>query len=161
MQPTTINAIQAIQAMLTPAVGISAVALIMLGLGNRFSSLFNRIRLHNDEWRKLTQQLVGKGELSYSENTRFMSIIKQNKELLARCRMIRNSILLMQVAIGFFILASIAIGFNLIFGEDVFKVVPFILFVLGMFCLLAGIAYAAIDVYRSYKVIEIEVKAEE
>jgi hypothetical protein len=161
MQQTTINAIQAIQAMLTPAVGISAVALIMLGLGNRFSSLFNRIRLHNDEWRKLTQQLVGKGELSYSENTRFMSIIKQNKELLARCRMIRNSILLMQVAIGFFILASIAIGFNLIFGEDIFKVVPFIIFVLGMFCLLAGIAYAAIDVYRSYKVIEIEVKAEE
>lgn len=161
MQPTTINAIQAIQAMLTPAVGISAVALIMLGLSNRFSSLFNRIRLHNAELRKFAQQLAGKGELSYTENSRYMSVLKQNKELLARCRLIRNSILLMQVAIGFFILASIAIGFNLFYGEDVFKVVPFLIFILGMFCVLAGIAYAAVDVYRSYKVIEIEVKAEE
>ena len=161
MQQTTINAIQAIQAMLTPAVGISAVALIMLGLSNRFSSLFNRIRLLNDERRRLAEEFIGKGVLSYANNTRYMSIIKQNDELLTRSMYIRNAILLMEGAIAFFVLSSIAIGLNMFFGEEFFTLVPFIIFIIGMLFVLAGITYAGLDVYHSYKIIQIEVKAEE
>lgn len=160
MHENTINAIQAIQAMLAPAVGISAVALIMLGFSNRFSSLFNRIRLLNDERRDLAKELVGKGELSYADNTRYMSIVKQNEELLSRSRLVRNSILLMQSAIAFFVLSSIAIGLNPFFDGELFRLAPFLLFILGMLCVLAGIGYAALDVYHSYTIIRIEVKAE-
>jgi hypothetical protein len=161
MPQTTINAIQAIQAMLTPAVGISAVALIVLGLGNRFSSLFNRIRLLNDERRRLAEELVKKGELSYTANSRYMSIMKQHDELLMRSRIVRNALLLMQSAIGFFTLASIAIGLNIFFGEEVMKLVPFVFFMMGMLCVLGGVTYTAVDFWRSYQIIKIEVKAEE
>jgi len=147
--------------MLTPAVGISAVALIMLGLSNRFSSLFNRIRLLNDERRRLAEEFIGKGVLSYANNTRYMSIIKQNDELLTRSMYIRNAILLMEGAIAFFVLSSIAIGLNMFFGEEFFTLVPFIIFIIGMLFVLAGITYAGLDVYHSYKIIQIEVKAEE
>lgn len=161
MPQTTINAIQAIQAMLAPALGISAVALIILGLSNRFSSLFNRIRLLNDERRRLSEELVAKGELSYTSNARYISIIKQAEELLTRSLFVRNALLLMETAIAFFVLSSIAIGFNTFFSEDVVKVFPFLLFILGMLCVLGGVVYAALDIVHSYRVIRIEVKAEE
>ena len=48
MPEPTVTAIQAIQAILAPALGISAVGLLLLGLTNRYSNIVNRIRLLND-----------------------------------------------------------------------------------------------------------------
>jgi hypothetical protein len=161
MQETTVTAIQAIQAILTPAVGISAVGLLLLGLSNRYSTIINRIRLLNDEKRKFSRQLGKKGELSYTDNVRYMSITKQTQELLVRSRFVRNAILSMQSAIALFVLTSATIALNLFINSDSFQAVPLIIFVIGMLGVFVGILFAALEIHRSFKIVLIEIKAEE
>jgi hypothetical protein len=161
MQDTTLTAIQAIQAILAPALGISAVGLLLLGLSNRYSTIVNRIRLLNDENRKYHRQLGEKGELSYTDNSRFMSITKQTQELLIRSRIVRNAILSMQSAVALFVLSSVTIALNLFINTDSFRTIPLIVFVVGMLSVFVGIIFAATEVYRSYKIVLLEVIGEE
>ncbi|HUN66313.1 MAG TPA: DUF2721 domain-containing protein [Bacteroidota bacterium] len=161
MQDSSITAIQAIQAILAPALGISAVGLLLLGLTNRYSNMVTRIRLLNDEKRGLNRILGEKGELSYTDNTRYMSIVKQTDELLVRTGIIRNAILSLQTAIGLFVLSSTAIALNLFFSADILKAVPLMIFVLGMIMVFVGIFFSGREIHRSYKIILIEVHAEE
>ena len=58
MQEAPVTAIQAIQAILAPALGISAVGLLLLALMNRYSTIVNRIRLLNDEKRRFARHLA-------------------------------------------------------------------------------------------------------
>ena len=109
MNETPVTAIGAIQAILAPALGISAVGLLLLGLLNRYSNMVTRIRLLNDEKRKFKRLLAGPDELEYADRARFASVTKQTEELLLRSRLVRNAILSMQCSIGMFVLALIAI----------------------------------------------------
>ncbi len=161
MNDLTVTAIQAIQAMLAPAVGISAVGLLLLGLNNRYSAIINRIRLLNDEKRKYHKQIADNVELSYTDNSRFMSVINQGKELLIRSRLVRNAILSLQTSVGLFVLASAAIGVNLFTTSEALRAVPLMLFVIGMFSVFVGVVFSGREVYRSYKIILIEANAEE
>ncbi len=158
---TTITAIQAIQAILAPALGISAVGLLLLGLNNRYSLIISRIRQMNDEKRRFAQRLLEKTELSYMENSRFMSIRQQSEELFARSRIVRNAILSLQTSIGLFVLSSVAIGLSMVIETEMFRLVPLFLFILGMAVVFVGIVYAAIDVYRAYHIVLLEMRAEE
>jgi len=161
MPDTHLTAIQAIQAILAPAIGISAVGLLLLSLGSRYSTIINRIRLLNDERRKLSRLLSEKGELSYLDNVRFMSITKQREELLIRSRYIRNAILSMQSAVGLFVLSSVIIAVNLFITTDFLQALPLLVFIIGMCSVFAGVVFYAMEVYRSFKIILLEVKAEE
>lgn len=161
MQETTVTAIQAIQAILAPAVGISAVGLLLLGLSNRYSTIINRIRLLNHEKRNFSRHLGEKGDLPYPDNVRFMSIVKQTEEFLIRTRLARDAILSMQVAAALFVLTSVTIAFNLFTSSEYLRAIPLFIFVLGMIAVLIGILFSAVEVYRSYKIILLEVKAEE
>ena len=98
------TAIEAIQAILAPALGISAVGLLLLGLYNRYSNIINRIRSLNEEQRRYAKLIADDAELSYTDSTRYMSIRSQGKELLVRSRFVRNAILSLQLAIGLFVL---------------------------------------------------------
>lgn len=158
---TSVTAIQAIQAILAPALGISAVGLLLLGLSTRYSTIINRIRLLNDERRRLERVLVEKGELNYADNMRYASIHRQQGELLIRSRLVRNAILAMQASVALFVLTSAAIGFTLISDAAVIRALPLILFITGMLSVFAGVAFSALEVYRSYRIVLLEVKAEE
>ncbi|TAK53687.1 MAG: DUF2721 domain-containing protein [Bacteroidetes bacterium] len=158
---TTVTAIQAIQAILAPAVGISAVGLLLLGLNNRYSLIISRIRLLNEEKRKFAHRLVEKSELTFTENTRFMSIRQQSEELFQRSRLVRNAILSLQTSIGLFVLTSVMIGTSLFVAKEAFRLVPLILFMLGMIAVFVGIVFAASEVYRAYHVVLLEMRAEE
>ena len=161
MNATPVDAIQAIQAMLAPAVAISAVGLLLLGMSNRYSAIINRIRLLNDEKRKYLKMIADHRELAYTDNVRFMSVRSQTDELMVRSRYVRNGILSMQLAIGMFVLTSVAIGINLFASSDLLRAVPLVIFVAGMIGLVIGIAFAALEVRRSYRIVLIEVKADE
>jgi hypothetical protein len=161
MNDITVSAIQAIQAMLAPAVGISAVGLLLLGLNNRYSTIINRIRLLNDEKRKYHRQIVENVELTYTDNARYHSISSQGKELLIRSRLVRNAILSLQTAVGLFVLASAAIGVNLFSTSEALRALPLLLFIVGMFSVFVGVVFAGREVYRSYKIVLIEANAEE
>ena len=161
MDTTSVTAIQAIQAILAPALGISAVGLLLLGLSTRYSTIINRIRLLNDERRRLERVLVEKGELNYADNMRYASIHRQQEELLIRSRLVRNAILAMQASVALFVLTSAAIGFTLISDAGAIRALPLILFITGMLSVFAGVTFSALEVYRSYRIVLLEVKAEE
>ncbi len=161
MDQLSLTAIQAIQAILAPALGISAVGLLLLGMNNRYTSIISRIRQLNDEKREYSAQLVENNSLNFSENARFMSIRQQGEELFDRCRIVRNAILALQTGIGLFVLSSVMIGMSLFFESEAFNTIPLVLFILGMIVLFVGIIFAALDVYRAYHVVLLEMRAEE
>ncbi|MBA4311386.1 MAG: DUF2721 domain-containing protein [Chlorobiaceae bacterium] len=161
MPESPVTAIQAIQAILAPALGISAVGLLLLSLGNRYSTIINRIRLLNDEKRRFSRQIAEKGDLGYPDNIRFMSISKQTEELLYRSKFVRNAILSLQLAIGLFVLSSVTIALNLFTATEFLKIAPLIIFIIGMCCVLVAVVFYGMDVYRSYKIILLEVRGEE
>ncbi|HEY5123793.1 MAG TPA: DUF2721 domain-containing protein [Ignavibacteria bacterium] len=149
-----------IQAILAPALGISATGLLLLGLSNRYSSMINRIRLLNAEKRKYMNVIVEKGELPYTENIRLMSIINQIKNLLFRSKLTRNSILCIQTSIILFVLTSVSIGLNVYISSTVFENIALIMFLAGMIFVLIGIIFASLEIQNSYKIAELEVKVD-
>jgi Protein of unknown function (DUF2721) len=155
-----VSAIEVIQAILAPALGVSAVGLLLLALYNRYSSIMNRIRLLNEERRRYMKLLAEDTELSYTDNTRYMSINNQMKELLLRSRLVRNAILSMQVAIGLFVLTSVAIGANLVVESGVMQLLPMLFFIVGMLTVFAGVVFAGLEIQRSYKIILLETSAD-
>lgn len=161
MNEPTVTAIQAIQAMLAPAVGISAVGLLLLGLSNRYTVIINRLRLLNDEKRKFLKLIADGADLSFTDQSRYASVVKQGGELLARSRLVRNAILLFQTAVGMFVLASAAIGVNLFATSAALQAVPLMLFVAGMLAVFVGVVFAAREVFRSFRIILLEVTAGE
>jgi hypothetical protein len=161
MQEPPVSAIQAIQALLAPAVGISAVGLLLLALNNRYSIIINRIRLLSEEKRKYVRLMASGKDLEYTDKTRFMSINSQANELLMRSSLVRNAILSMQLAIAFFVLTSVGIGINLLVDSNVMKSIPLFIFIVGMVGVFVGVVFAAREVARSYKAVLLEVRAEE
>jgi hypothetical protein len=161
MQEPPVTAIQAIQALLAPAVGISAVGLLLLALNNRYSIIINRIRLLNEEKRRFIRLIASGKDLEYPDKARFMSISTQANELLVRSTLVRNAILSMQTAIAFFVLTSVAIGVNMFVDSDLMKGIPLFIFIAGMVSVFFGVIFAAREVHRSYKAVLLEVRAEE
>jgi len=156
------TAIQAIQAILAPALGISAVGLLLLSLLNRYSNIITRIRLLTEERRKFIKVLAEKEDgLPYADNIRYASIRRQTDDLLVRSGLIRNAILSLQASVGLFVLASLAIGLNLFAGSETLEGTALIIFMAGMVGVLVGVVFSAIEVYRSFKIVQIEVKAED
>lgn len=157
----TITVTQAIQAILSPAVMISSSAFFLSGLNARHSTLVNRVRLLNDEKRKLIKELVKSGELEYTENVRFLSIKNQLDILVRRVWYIRNAMLCHIIAAIFFVLTSFTIGLNIFFGTSFIRELPLYLFIAGLFFVFSGVCFLGIDVLTSYRVVLIEVKGEE
>ena len=161
MQDHLITGIQAIEAILAPALGISATALLLLSLQNRYSSIINRIRLLNEERRRYSHKLVEKSSLDYDENVRHISVLNQIQKMLERCRDVRNAILCIQGSILLFVFTSVLIAFNLFVSWSWLPYLPMLVFVSGMVMVLAGVLFSARDVLNSYRITEIEVKADE
>lgn len=161
MNDQLLNPLQAIQALLAPALGISAVGLLLLALNNRYSVLINRIRLLNEERRKFIRLLQKQDTLDYADNQRFMSITHQTEGLLERSRLVRNAILSLQAGISLFVVSSVTIGVTLFTPAGWFTMVPFFVFVLGMVGVLVGVLFAAAEVRRSFHIVLLDVKADE
>jgi len=155
-----LSATQLIQLMIAPAVMINACGLLLLGTNNKYSLVVNRIRLLNDEKRKLTTRIVDH-EFSYDENVRLESIAKQINLLVYRVRLVRNSVFLYTISIGLFVLTSILIGLNSFFQIDGINLFALFSFISGMITLLSGVIYAAAETLRGYEIINYEVKTNE
>jgi hypothetical protein len=161
MGQTPLAAIQAIQAILAPALGISAVGLLLLALNSRYSTIVNRIRLLNDEKRRFHKMITENTPLNYSENARYHSIRSQTEGLLMRSRLVRNAILSFQFGVALFVVTSVTIGLSFFMTADAVPTITLILFEGGMICVLVGILYAGLEITRSFRIVLIEVNAEE
>ncbi|MBZ0204436.1 MAG: DUF2721 domain-containing protein [Ignavibacteria bacterium] len=160
MNDTIITGIEAIQAMLAPALGISATALLLLSMHNRFSIAINRIRALNEERRRYHIKVSKNEEPGAYEQFRYSSISNQIIMLTYRCKELRNAILCTMGSILLFVVTSILIGVNIFFSSYVLRMTPLIIFSVGMLLVLIGIVYSAKDVINSYKVTEIEIKGD-
>lgn len=154
--PLTIT--QAIQAILAPAVMISSSGLFFLGLNARQSSLLNRIRVLNNEKRIMSKELLHEGHFVDGEDIRFCSVEHQLNHLLRRAWYVRNSTICNTIAVAFFVLTSFAIAIHFFMGTGLFDQLPIYFFITGMFLVLVGVIYLAIDELIAYAVILLEVK---
>lgn len=156
-----ISATRVIQAILAPAIMISSCGLILLGLQNRYSFIVNRIRLLNDERRRLQKQLVSGKELDYSENIRFHSVRQQMQELTTRAFILRNAILFEIIGAIFFVLTSLLIALFFFIPHEIIQILPIFSFLIGLVSVLIGLLFFGRDILKAYKVIKLETQAEE
>jgi hypothetical protein len=152
---------KAIQLMLAPAVMISACGLLLLGISNKYSSINNRIRLLSEERRRIHNKIKDGGELDYMETTRHQSIARQLTDTLDRSKLVRNSISFYVTGLFLFILTSLVIGLDSILVTKVTDYIAVFVFILGMISVGIGLVFSLKETLKGYKIIELEVKAEE
>lgn len=152
--------VEIIQLMLAPGLMISACGLLLLGMNNKYSLVVNRIRLLNDERRKILHKLDD-ANFNYHENVRLASILKQIDALVFRVMLVRNAVLSYTIAVALFVLTSLSIGAEIIFKISRLNTLITVLFSLGMLSVLCGVIFAAYETYKGYEIVKFEVVAEE
>ncbi len=145
-----------IQAMLAPGLMISACGLLILGMNNKYSMVVNRIRLLNEERRRLGPPGDGDG----TRGQRLASIAFQLDELLHRLRLVRNAVVGYSAAVALFILSSLFIGLRILAGAGWPEAAALILFITGVLAVLAGIAFAAGEAVLGYRIVLVEARGE-
>jgi hypothetical protein len=143
-----------IQIMLAPGIMISACGLLILGMNNKYSLVVNRIRLLNDERRKLRSE----EEKKINTKKRHKSIEVQIIKLNYRIFLVRNAVFSYSLGVAFFIISSLLIGLNQINSFFNINWAIILTFLAGMLFVFAGIVFAAIEVWKGYKIVQIEVK---
>ncbi|MHB8579505.1 MAG: DUF2721 domain-containing protein [Ignavibacteriaceae bacterium] len=152
--------VQMIQLMLAPGIMISACGLLLLGMNNKYSLVVNRIRLLNEERRKISKNTNDK-EFNYHENIRLESLSLQISALDIRVRLVRNAVLSYTVAVAFFVLTSLFIGLQYTSSiQNVNHLITF-LFLAGMVLVLAGVIFAAYETIRGYEIVHLDVRIDE
>jgi len=154
------NAVQIIQLMLAPAVMINACGLLLLGINNKFSNVVNRIRLLNDEKRKLMTK-VGNKIPETEESVRLESISKQITSLVIRGNLVKNSVLSFIIAIALFVFTSLLIGVLSLLTIAQMNFLIIVSFLLGMIAVFTGTIFMGLEVKQGYEIILFEVKAHE
>ncbi|MBM4162293.1 MAG: DUF2721 domain-containing protein [Ignavibacteria bacterium] len=154
----SLSIIQAIQLILAPAVMINACGLLLLATSNRYSVVLNRIRLLNDEKRKLVKKA---GEKAFEESLRLESVVRQIDHLMARAKLVRNSVMCYTGAIALFIVTSLLIGVS--FFSELLRsnVLITLTFLVGMVSVFAGVLYSFLDTKKGYEVVRFDVQVDE
>src|ERR1035437_4500105 len=101
-----VTIVEIIQLMLAPGIMISACGLLILGINNKYSLVVNRIRLLNEERRKILAKLGDKA-FNLEENVRLESISKQLTALRYRVKLVRNTVLCYTIAVALFVITSL------------------------------------------------------
>ena len=156
----SISVVEAIQLILAPAVMISACGLLILGINTKFSNVMNRIRLLNEERRRLTRRMSEK-DSEYEETQRLESVVRQIRQLLKRGRYVRNSLLCYILAVALFVLTSFLIGIDYFFPAMDLQMLLVVMFLTGMLGVVAGIIFMGLDTKMGYDIVRFEVLAEE
>ena len=153
---TTPLAQQTIQAILTPALMISACGLLLLGLNNRYAIVISRIRLLNDEKRRKLADPEGI-DREYVDALRFESVLQQIPSLLMRANYLRRSLMFLWSGVICYLLSSILLGFGLFFGVNAASVAVWV-FMFGLLSAIAGVVFALLDITLAYRVLKLEVE---
>lgn len=155
-----VTVVEVIQAMLAPAVMISACGLLLLGMNNKYSLVVNRIRLLNEEKRKFFAR-AHERDFRYDEEIRLKSIAVQLERLHYRVKLVRNAVFSYSSAIAFFVLTSFIIGVSFFFQSRKNDLIIVLCFTIGMLCVFIGIIYAAYETIKGYQIVSYEIKADE
>jgi hypothetical protein len=156
----TLNAVQIIQLMLSPALMISACGLLLLGINNKYSLVVNRIRLLNEEKRRLLSK-IAESDNSIDDNIRLESTTVQINDLVHRSKLVRNSVLCYTAAVALFVLTSLLLGVSSFLSIGKLNYFITAAFLLGMLSVLFGVVFAGFETIKGYDIILYEVKSHE
>jgi hypothetical protein len=145
--------VQLIQGMLAPGLMISACGLLLLGMNNKYSLVVNRIRLLNEEKRKIFHQV----KIEEIDRSRLSNIELQISHLISRISLVRNAVFGYSLAVAFFIVSSVLIGVTINKNSPGFDWLIVAFFYAGMFAVFVGIVFAAIEVWKGYRIVKIEI----
>jgi len=146
-----VSVIQIIQTMLVSGVMVSACALLLLGMNNKYSSIVNRIRLLKDEERRIEWATLADPKGERREN-----IAAQLPLLMARLKLVRNTVTAYSAGIVLFILSSFLIGLQFVTVSKIVEEGIICAFLGGMVCVLTGVIHNAIEARRGFDVVRIE-----
>jgi hypothetical protein len=145
--------VQLIQGMLAPGLMISACGLLLLGMNNKYSLVVNRIRLLNEEKRKIFHQV----KIEEIDRSRLSNIELQISHLISRISLVRNAVFGYSLAVALFIVSSVLIGVTINKNSPGFDWLIVAFFYAGMFAVFVGIVFAAIEVWKGYRIVKIEI----
>lgn len=145
--------VQLIQGMLAPGLMISACGLLLLGMNNKYSLVVNRIRLLNEEKRKIFHL----EKIDEAESNRLSNIELQISHLISRISLVRNAVFSYSLGVAFFIVSSVLIGVTIGKRTPGFDWLIVSFFYAGMFAVFVGIIFAAIEVWKGYRIVKIEI----
>jgi len=155
---TGFSVIQIIQLILAPAVMINACALLLLTTSNKYSTVLNRIRLLNDEKRKLFKKA---GEKNFKETLRLESLARQLGHLMHRAKLVRDAVMCYTGAIALFILTSLLIGFGFLIKGFESDSAIMVAFLAGMLAILAGVVFSFLDAKQGYEIVKFDVMVDD
>lgn len=146
----SLTAINVIQAMLAPGLMISACGLLILAMNNKYSMVVGRIRLLNEERRRLGSAQPG----DERQRARLESLAFQLAELLRRLRLVRNAVVGYLSAVALFIMSSLFIALRILAGWP--EAAALILFIAGVLAALVGVFFAASEAMLGYRIVLME-----
>lgn len=146
--------VKVIQSMLAPGLMISACGLLILGMNNKYSLVVNRIRLLNEEKRKIHHLDHKIDEDIKRENLIGVQIDRLDE----RVKLVRNSVFAYSSAVACFIIASLFIGVNLYTKSSEIEFLSLSFFLIGILTVFVGIVFAAKETLKGYKIIRIEIE---
>jgi hypothetical protein len=136
-----------VQAMVTPAVMISACGLLLLSVSNKLGRIVDRIRDLNAEDRGLSDEV---------DRVRRLSIRNQIDLLLRRALLLRNACGLLYFAVAVFALTSLCVGLSQ--AGRVFDVLMLVLFVTGLATVVWAGILAYLEIRLSHQAVAEEIK---
>jgi len=145
--------IHLIQGMLAPGLMISACGLLLLGMNNKYSLVVNRIRLLNEEKRKIFHIK----QVDEIESSRLSNIELQISHLIGRISLVRLAVFSYSLAVALFIVSSVLIGVTINKNTPGFDWLIIAFFYAGMLAVFVGIIFAAIEVWKGYRIVKIEI----
>ena len=145
--------VQLIQGMLAPGLMISACGLLLLGMNNKYSLVVNRIRLLTEEKRKIFYL----DKIDEENSNRLSNIELQISHLIGRISLVRNAVFSYSLAVALFIVSSVLIGITINTYANKFDWLIISFFYAGMFAVFVGIIFAAIEVWKGYRIVKIEI----
>ncbi len=146
-----------IQSMLAPGIMISACGLLLLGMNSKYSLVVTRIRALDEEKRKLKLH-ADENKITKDQEKRLNSISVQIGKFAYRIRMVRNAVIYYSIAVAFFILTCLTIGFHFIIKNIDLTGIVLLLFLIGMLSVFAGIMFACREVIKGYQIVQIEIQ---
>ncbi|MBI5646727.1 MAG: DUF2721 domain-containing protein [Ignavibacteriae bacterium] len=145
---------QTIQAILAPALMISACGLLLLGLNNRYSTVVGRIRVLNDEKRrKLADPEAIDRE--YVDAMRFESLMRQIPSLQMRAKHLRHALISLWSGVFCYLLTSLCLGLSLFLHLPI-AVFSVWIFMVGIGSAALGVMYAMFDIVLAHRVLQLE-----
>jgi Flp pilus assembly protein TadB len=156
MQPLAIAEI--IQLILAPVVMITACGLLLTSLGNRYAAVTNRLRSLSQEHFDLLQKPEQPDVYFDFTQERIQQIESQIPELLRHHQALHCSLLIIYVAIAFFLTSMFILAGAAMVQWVLLEVLSLLVFLAGILSLFTGVLLTAIDFRKSHLVTENEVR---